>query len=304
MKSKTLITKNLFELTPEQKQMSISMYGKVIKCLIAPYHSIKDIPLEPNNEVYVYPERDLNIQQRKTIVGVMANSAKEEICFVTSDVFIITDMFDGCCRILTPDGEIEEVPTKTFAANAHDILLTVLQDDNYVEKYKEGAKDYRNMINGIITAIEKKTMTQAEYDKNESLIDMIGEPVIAGPLRNMLREVKIIQEKFKKDEVTGVVEFTTEELEYLKERAWFKDNLTIKECLSECRKGTKGNEKDISILEELIDLQSEHGGYKEKLKENKKKKEVIAKELKMRHKIEYWLSEQDENKKIKNAFKA
>ena len=124
-----LINKNLFDLTPEQIEASKMMYGKVIKCLIAPYHHIKNIPLEPNDEVYVFPERDLDIQQRKEIVSIMANSSKEEIRFVTSDVFIIRDMIDGCTRLLTPDGEIVTTPEQTFAANHHTILHAVLYDE-------------------------------------------------------------------------------------------------------------------------------------------------------------------------------
>jgi len=298
------ITKELFKLTPEQEQTSITMYGKVIKCLIAPYHNIQNIPLESNNEVFVYPERDLSIQQRKEIVGVMANSAKKEICFVTSDVFIITDMIDSCCRILTPDGDIEEVGEKTFSANAHTILLEVLQNDAYVKKYKDGIKDSRNTINEVITAINKKTMTQAEYDKNKAIIDVIGEDLIRNKLKEMLREVKVIQEKFQKDNFTGVVEFTSEEAAYIKGRNWFKENLTIKDCLKESQEGTLKCEEEIRLYEQIIDLQSGSRSYKEEMKVNVSKKEEVQKELKMRHKIEYWLSEQDEKKKIKDTLKS
>jgi len=298
------INKELFKLTPEQEQTSITMYGKVIKCLIAPYHNIKNIPLESNDEVFVYPERDLSIQQRKEIVGVMASSAKKEICFVTSDVFIITDMIDSCCRILTPDGDIEEVGEKTFSANAHTILLEVLQNDAYVKKYKDGIKDSRNTINEVITAINKKTMTQAEYDKNKAIIDVIGEDLIRNKLNQMLREVKVTQEKFQKDNFTGVVEFTSKEAAYIKEKNWFKENLTIKDCIKELKEGNADYEKEIKLYEEIIDLQSSRSSYKEEMKVNISKKEEVQKELKMRHKIEYWLSEQDEKKKIKDALKS
>lgn len=186
------IPKSLFQLTPAEEATSKQFYGKIIKCLIAPYHHIKTIPLEPNNEVFVYPERDLTIQQRKEIVSVMANSAQPEIRFVTSDVFIITDMVQSCTRILTPDGLIEPTPKKTFSANAHDILLCVLQDDKHVAKYRDNHNRYRDTINTVIRAMEARRMTRAQYDANMQIINSIGEPIIANSLKEQMKDVTII----------------------------------------------------------------------------------------------------------------
>lgn len=188
----TKITKNLFDLTKEEAEMSMQIYGKIIKCLIAPYHYIKTIPLEANNEVFVYPERDLNIQQRKSIVSVMANSAAPEIRFVTSDLFIILDMVQGCTRILTPDGEIVRTPEITFGANPHTIIYNVLQDDVYVEKYKDGEDKSRDTISRVITAIDKKEMTKQEYEANLKIINSIGEDIVKNSLKQMLNEVNVV----------------------------------------------------------------------------------------------------------------
>lgn len=296
------ITKELFELTKEQEQTSISIYGKIIKCLIAPYHNIKNIPLEANDEVFVYPERDLNIQQRKEIVGIMSSSAKKEICFVTSDLYLILDMVDCCCRILTPDGKIEELYEKTFSANPHTIIYKVLQDDTHVKLYKDDIKNSRNTINEVINAVNKKTMTKAEYDKNLAIIELIGEDLIRNKLKNMLRDVTITKEEFKKENFSGVVEFTAEEIIYIKERNWFKENMTIKDCLNECKEGTKDDEERLALYEQLVKLQNKLPKYKDDYAGNIAKKEQAESELKMRHKIEYWLSEQNEKKKIKDAF--
>ena len=299
----TKISKSLFELTAEQEQTSISMYGKVIKCLIAPYHNILNIPLEPNNETYVYPERDLSIQQRKEIVNVMARSAKTEIWFVTSDLFIILDMVDCCCRILTPDGKIENVREKTFSANPHSIIYNVLQDDKHVEKYKEDAIDFRTKINTVISAVNEGKLTQSEYDKHKAFINLIGEDVIRNKMRSMLNDVEIIRESFKKEKFTGVVDFSEEELEFLKNKEWFKQNMTIADCLIECRKGEEDNKERIKILEQLIELQQKLPEYKNDFEKNIKDKKQVEDGLKMRHKIEYWLTEQKENAKIKDLIK-
>lgn len=297
------LSKNLFDLTSDQEKTSISMYGKVIKCLIAPYHNILNIPLEANNEVFVYPERDLSIQQRKEIVSVMANSAKNEICFVTSDVFIITDMIDVCCRILTPDGKIEDVKEKTFSANPHTILLDILQDDAHVEKHKNDVKDYRNTINDVITAINKEKMTQAEYDKNKAIIEVIGEDLIRNKLEDMLSDVEIIKELFKKNKFTGVVDFSGTEMEFIKKLDLFKDNLKITNCLIECRKSSKNREEKNEILEQLINLQKGIPKYKDDFNDNVSSKLKFEAELTILHKIEYWLTEQKEDARIKDVLK-
>jgi len=290
------LTKNLFDLTPEQIETSKSMYGgKIIKCLIAPYHSIKDIPLEPNNEVFVYPERDLNIQQRKEIVGVMANSNKEEICFVTSDLFIILNMIDGCCRILTPDGEIEEVDEKTFGANPHTIIYSVIHNEHYAKEQKEKSIGFMNTIQKIIDDInDKKGMTIEKFEATKKAIQLIGEDLIRHKLSDMLSEVKIIKEEYTKDNLTGKLEFTAEETEFIKSLSWYSKNFTIKQCSDKSEKDIALTQEIFNSYDKLLELYGNDSKYEKEKKEKLAEKAKIEKELRMRHKIDYWLSEQDE----------
>lgn len=298
------ITKNLFDLTEEQKQTSISMYGKVIKCLIAPYHSIKDIPLEPNDEVYVYPERDLNIQQRKEIVSVMARSQKNEICFVTSDLFIILDMIDCCCRILTPDGKIEEVNEKTFAANPHTIIYKVIHNDYHVKEQKDNQKDFKNTINEIIDDINsKKGMTLEKMEQTKITIKLIGEPLIREKLLEMLSDVKIIPEEYKKNGLTGKVEFTKEETDFINKLSWSEKGLTIKQCIEKSRDGIELTQQILKNTDKIIDLMKGDSKYSEEILKKTSEKNDNEKELKIRHKLDYWLSEQDEKSKFKDVAK-
>ena len=187
-KSPNSITVDLFDLTPEQKAKSIAMYGKIVKCLVAPYHTINTLPLEPNNIVYVYPERDLTIKQRKELMSVIAKAKQSEILLVTSDVFIITDMIDDCVRILTSDNKIIDCREQTFSANAHTILLKILQNDSD-DKIES---QYVKIIQKVINDINSKSMSQKTYDETKKVIESIGEPIIAVKLKEMLRDVKII----------------------------------------------------------------------------------------------------------------
>ncbi len=297
------VSKNLFDLTPEQEQASISIYGKVVKCLIAPYHSIKDIPLEPNNEVYVYPERDLNIQQRKDIVGIMASSSKEEIRFVTSDLFLIIDMLDGCCRILTPDGEIVECPEKTFAANPHTIIYEVIHDEFYVKEQKKKTMDYKVVINKIIEDVNKKKMTSEEYEKTKTTIKLIGEDLIRTKLLEMLSDVKIIH-SYEKNNFTGKLDFSESEKDFINKLNWADRDLKIKQCIEKLEERIGLSSKQLETYDKLIDLMnSDKQTYQSKLEETTKEKSSLEEELKMLHKINYWILEQEESLKFKDLVK-
>ncbi len=185
---KKLISKKLFDLTPEQKDKSIKMYGKVIKCLIAPYHTINRLPLEHNDNVYVYPERDLTIEQRKELISDMCNTEKDEYLLVTSDMFIISDLITDCVRILTNDAEIIECSIKPFGANLYDVLKILRQEKTYNESSK-----YRNILRKLITDIEnKKPMTKDEFDNAKFIINSTGDEIISLKLNEMLKDITII----------------------------------------------------------------------------------------------------------------
>ena len=184
----TKIKSTLFELSKEEKESSISMYGKIVKCLVAPYHRYDTIPLESNNDVYVYPERDLTISERKNLMSIIAKSDKKEIKLVTSDVFIIKDIIKDCIKILKFDGSIISCPVQTFAANEHTILLEVLQNDD------DNAQTtiWHNKIYKIMTDLNKKTISKTLYKEYKETIQLIGEDMIRIPLEKMLNKITVI----------------------------------------------------------------------------------------------------------------
>lgn len=182
------LTKSFFELTEKQTENSILFYGKIIKCLIAPYHTINTIPLESNDTIYVYPERDLNIEERKNLLNVILKSDKKEICFVTSDLFIITDMINDCTRLLTQDEQVIEISEKIFSANPHTIINSVLKNNSS----KPFQQNYINLINNLISVIKTGKMSKKEYNDYKKIIDNIGEPLISNQLNNMLSNVEVV----------------------------------------------------------------------------------------------------------------
>lgn len=71
------INKDIFDLASDQIDTSKVMYnGKIIKCLVAPYHSYaqleKLIPF--TKSTYLFPERDLNNNQLRGFISLVVSS--------------------------------------------------------------------------------------------------------------------------------------------------------------------------------------------------------------------------------------
>ena len=180
------VEENLFSLTPEQEEMSKMMYeGKIIKCLVAPYHTFEDLEkIVPfTKTTYVFPEREMTISQCKSLISMIVRSPlKEEFRIITVNQNIILDMIDGCVRVLTQKGEIVPSPCKTFVTNIHDIRYELLENKNHQKTEDEETLSTKK-INELITKIrDKKTKTAADWEKIKEEIDQIGESII----RNML----------------------------------------------------------------------------------------------------------------------
>ena len=184
------IKSNLFNLTSEQEEMSKMIYdGKIIKCLVAPYHSYeqleKIVPFTKNT--FLFPERELPASQLSKIVAMIVKTpSDEEFRIITANQIIILDMIDDCVRVLTEGGDVVDCPCKTFMANIHDIRYKLLEnpDHQISEAEKNKASVY---INKLIDRVNnKKKMTQKEFVDIKNKIQLIGEPIIRVNLIEML----------------------------------------------------------------------------------------------------------------------
>lgn len=66
-----MIKENLFDLTPEQIEMSKNIYGgKIIKCLVAPYHSYNQLEKEVTytKNTFLFPEREMSSSQCSSFI--------------------------------------------------------------------------------------------------------------------------------------------------------------------------------------------------------------------------------------------
>lgn len=217
------LDKDLFELSDKEIETSKMMYdGKIIKCLVAPYHMFKDIEdaLPYSENTFVFPEREMNINQIKSLISIIVASPKiQEARIVTKDQNIILDMIDGCVRVLTEGGDILPSPCKTLMANIHTIRYELLENEAH-QKTKVERSSMTKSINDLISTINdhidnKKTMSQSDYDTLVSKIDIIGEDLIRVNLREMARDIHVV--KVNKPGVTRESELQrlTEELQDL-----------------------------------------------------------------------------------------
>ena len=187
----------VFDLTQEAIDLSKMMYnGKLIKCLVAPYHSFNQLEtIFPfTKTTYLFPEREMNASQIRSFISMIVKAPQitDDIIIVTTSMSVISDMIHQCVRILTEGGDIVECPAKTFMANIHDIRYSILEnpDHHLSSSEKSGMQD---TVNKIIEDINSgNSMTKSDYDQMISKIKLIGEPIIRVKLLEMAESVNVI----------------------------------------------------------------------------------------------------------------
>lgn len=300
------INKNLFDLTKEQIETSKMIYeGKIIKCLVAPYHTYEQLEkIVPfTKTTYLFPEREVFTKLKSLISTIVANPSNEEFRIITANQNIILDMVDDCVRILTEGEEVVPCPIKTFMANIHDIRYTVLENENHQisEEKKTKSHDRINSIINILNDKKKKTISRKEYDMMLKEINMIGEPIIRDRLKDMLSDKDISEIELDETDPKKM-KFTKEEIAWIKRKEWYKENLTVKVSLERSLKNVEENKDNYKELRKL------HNQLLDTYDKSKNKKEIVNtkndlleldKEEKTRMKINTWLAGQPKTSKIK-----
>ena len=191
------INQKLFDLEPDQEATSKMMYnGKVIKCLVAPYHSYaqleKIVPF--TKTTYLFPEREMSVAQVKSLISmIVANPSQEEFRIVTANQNIILDMVGDCVRVLTEGDEVVYTGTKTFMANIHDIRYELLENDDHRLSESERTQAHKNIGVLIDRVNDTETpITKGDFAQLISQINMIGEEFVKSKLREMASELTVI----------------------------------------------------------------------------------------------------------------
>jgi len=191
-----MIQENLFDLTSDQIDQSKMIYNdKVIKCLVAPYHTYSQLEklITYTPATYLFPEREMNIPQLRSLISMVVGSdKKDEVRIITANQNVIMDMIDSSVRVLTEGGDVVPSPCKTFMANIHDIRYNLLENGSH-QLSKEEKSQGVDEVNRIISIIQtSKTLSKDKFDILMTKIRLIGEPIIRNRLVDMSREISII----------------------------------------------------------------------------------------------------------------
>lgn len=186
-----------FKLGDSEIEKSKKIYGKIIKCLISPYHQPNDFKNtnykhEKNRSVYLFPEHKLTLEQTKNVISEIMKTKSDNILIITSNVNIIMDMIDCCVRILNKDNTISYCTKKTYGANYYDIHEIMFNNrDSIPNKAHSDIKEYINYIESV------DSINSKEYEDGVYFCDIIGDEIISYKLRDMLiKKLKYEEEKY------------------------------------------------------------------------------------------------------------
>lgn len=197
-----MIQENLFDLNEEQISMSKTIYnGKIIKCLVAPYHSHRQLEelITYTPTTYLFPEKEMTAEQVRGFISMVVYNTKitenDEIRIITANQNIILDMIDSSVRILTEFDTVVDCPTKTFMANIHNIRYNVLENKHH-KKTQEQKNEAHTLVSIIINDINNYRDNNLEMDEDMykdyvAKITIIGEPLIREKLLEMIRDINI-----------------------------------------------------------------------------------------------------------------
>lgn len=185
-----MISKEIFKLEKEQEDFTKMFYdGKVIKCLIAPYHTAEyfEKNLEWADNIYVFPENSVTRDKLSSLIGMIVASPKQEVIIITTSNEIITQMIGENVRIFTQAGNIVPCPIKCLMANIHDIRYNIMENDSFKDGNSNNISNFgEGFVNSLIQKINSTEMTKENYELFKSRIELVGEDVIRVALMNTL----------------------------------------------------------------------------------------------------------------------
>lgn len=185
-----MINKEIFKLEKEQEDFTKIFYdGKVIKCLIAPYHTSEyfEKNLEWTDNIYVFPENSIPRDRLSSLIGMIVASPKQEVIIITTSNEIITQMIGDNVRIFTQAGNIVPCPIKCLMANIHDIRYNILENKSFQDGNSTNISNFgEGFVKSLIDKINTTEMTKENYELFKSRIDLVGEKVIRVALMNTL----------------------------------------------------------------------------------------------------------------------
>jgi len=195
MNTTSKIPAAIFQMDANQESTTKMFYdGKVIKCLVAPYHTSAyfEDNLEWANNTFVFPENTMPVSSLSSLIAMIVASPKySEALIITTSNEIITQMVGDNVRVMTESGKIVPCPIKTLMANIHDIRYELIENELFkdVADGTNVSNFGKSHVEKLIEKLNNTTITsQAQYDSMEAAIGKIGEVVIRNSMMTMLND--------------------------------------------------------------------------------------------------------------------
>lgn len=185
-----MINKEIFKLDPEQESLTKMFYdGKIIKCLVAPYHTAQyfEKNLEWADNIYLFPENSVPRDKLSSLINMIVSGDKQESIIITTSNELITQMVGENVRVFTEAGNIVPCPIKCLMANIHDIKYNLIENSEFKDGNKVNVSNFgEGFVSSLIDKINSTTIDNSNYDLFKSRIELVGEEVIKKALINTL----------------------------------------------------------------------------------------------------------------------
>jgi len=166
-------------------------------------------------------------------------------------------------------------------------------------------KDEREGANGALTFI-RMYLNRDDLGLNTKISDVIKKPDFMKRYSDWLtKNEKALIDLVNLKELDYTPDVLNEkEIEWLKSRNWYTDNLTVSECYKESSglSASKNDNDIIDSLSKLIKLCERDSRYKDDVEKYKLELEDEKKCLKYRRQVNNWLQSQKQDEKIQNII--
>lgn len=154
------------------------------------------------------------------------------------------------------------------------------------EEHGEGDSDIKKWINptmmDVIRSVDSMKLYAEWLERNEEALE----------------EMINLDDFYKAPKV----EFTEEEISWIKSKDWYKENKTIAECFKESEKRKEKDLEIISINKQLIGLYNKSGGYKSELEKAVADISNTESDILKRKKVHNWFDSLDKKTKIQEVI--
>lgn len=249
--------------------------------------------------------KDIISVQKKTgqglsgIVKVMGAESTKISRYL--DEFIEEGLVKACDTggsIGHPESNIFYMPTKGY---------NVWEDEGTDGVYSRHKGRYLHFVRLYVGMLDKDPKEDKEHKwLNPSMIDYLRDVKAMGEYSKWLkRNQKALEEMLGLDDfyVAANIEFSEEELKWIKSREWYTENKTISDCFSASMKAVKDDEEVISLHKELIGLYKKSGDkYQSDLEKAVNDIALTEKTITTRKKLHNWFESQDSKLKIQELI--